>query len=217
MKNFILGIWWLIKRTPGTYFVLALLSLLIINKDILQNGITTRQINNLIPASYDVLFKIKNQSFSKNEQLLKRYTRYYKDIAEFQPQMADAHSMLGYCYYYQGNDAKALISYEKAYTLKPEVFWFSYNLGLIHLQNKNFKDAVFYFKQALSSDPNQTLLFVKSSRMIYGDILKKSNKDTAYLISQLNRGRTNLLELIKTLQDNQSPDQLINKFNVQMF
>lgn len=102
---------------------------------------------------------------------LEKYIHFYKTTARYFPQAADSWGMLGYCYYLGGKKDLAKESFEKAFALKPKHFWFSYNLGVLYFQEKQYSKAGEYLQQATAASFEDALEFIQSSKIVYRLIL----------------------------------------------
>ena len=146
-------------------FVLYLLSFFLFNAIVDKNKIHLRILNNLLSTiDYLVEFSSGEEPFDRETFL--GYVDYYKQILKYMPRRADALGLLGYCYYYLGEKSRAIDFFQEAIDQEPGFFWFHYNLGLIYFQDGLYEKAQDSFKRALSCDPEKTLKFVYSSRIL---------------------------------------------------
>lgn len=175
-QNGIKSLKFLCSRAVFAYAVMYLLSNAVIDFDKIKFGIGLRQLNFMMPPSYDVLLEIEKSHSVNDKQKLIPYFEFYDKVVELMPQRADAYGMLGFCYYYWGDFSSAIQAYEKAQSIFPKHFWFYYNLGAIYYNLKNYTKAYENFKKASEVDLDMSYTFVLTSREIYLPILKSFEK-----------------------------------------
>jgi tetratricopeptide (TPR) repeat protein len=134
-----------------------------------QAKVTT--LNHFMPSSFDYLLAVEKDPGAVNRIELEKYELYYQKVARYQPALAEAHALLGFCQYHLGKKKKAVMSFEKAVELNPQIFWFSYNLAATSFQEGDYLQAVQSLKTALATKP-QVLLFFMSRSKIYQDLLR---------------------------------------------
>ena len=115
------------------------------------------------PASFSDLAQYVRNPGLADRGNLEVYKIYYEKAAEFFPQMAEVHGMLGFIYYHLGDSDKALNSYRNALRLNPYFFWFHYNLGLLYFQNGQYDKAAILFAQALKTNQGLNLKIIYNS------------------------------------------------------
>ena len=160
---------WLGSRILTLYLLIFFLLGLLIDYDI----IVARALNELQPDSFSILIQLSQNKKDISRSDLDRYIYYYRKIAENLTLRDDAYALLGFCYFHQGKDAKAVEAYTKAAQINPYLFWHNYNLGLIYFKSKKYKEAVTYFKKAKETDLEYNLDYLLSSR-IFIPILSES-------------------------------------------
>ncbi len=96
---------------------------------------------------------------------IKEFQRYYRKVSQFMPFLPEAHAMAGFCYFYDGEIAKAQRAYQVAVDVYPKVFNFHYNLGLIALKRNDFPAALEYFKKSVAVAPIENIQFILVSRI----------------------------------------------------
>jgi len=152
------------------YLGIFLLSRLMIDDNKVKEGVMVRTLNRLMP-SYAYLVDIEENREKPDRAKLKKYLDYYEEIVEYYPNMADAHGLLGFCYYHSGEHQKAISSYEKAIEINSRFFWFHYNLGVIHFKNSRYAMAAEALENAAATNLEHALVFIRMSEMIYQPIL----------------------------------------------
>ena len=90
---------------------------------------------------------------------------YYLKVAEFFPTMAEAHGILGICYFYTGEKEKAVEALKRAIDLNPTFFWFQYNLGIVFMSQNELLAASKMFENALKLPPQPTLQTISTSKL----------------------------------------------------
>ena len=156
---------WIFTRSFVLYLVLFAFSFTLIDYGAIKKRIMIRTLNHNIPLdgfSYLIRLGEGQDDVPLDEAALKSYVRYYERVVQYMPHLDDAHGMLGFCYFYLGQPAKALKEYEKAGVLNPHFFFFQYNLGAIHFLNEDYATAAKYFENARQKKAEVTLLVIKN-------------------------------------------------------
>lgn len=140
---------------------------------------------------------------------LDEYVRYYRKIVEVLPEQADAWGLCGYGAYRQGDVQAAAQAYQRAMALRPDFFWYSYNLGVMAFARGEFSLAETYFEKALRTTPRGTLEGIVGSPRVYLPLVLLQSPDDAqgFLARQLRDGyqqAARLLALSKFLEQNPS-------------
>ncbi len=124
---------------------------------------------------------------------------YYQQLSEAMPWMAESYTLLGFCYYKQGDRAKAFDSFQKSFYLNPTYFYNNVSLSLMYLEAHQITQAVKLMQITLAEDPKQTLQFIATSK-IYQDIL---GANPSYnVIASLQQDYAALAETLKRLESN---------------
>lgn len=184
----------LFTRAIFAYAVMYLLSNAVIDFDKIKFGLGLRQLNFMMPSSFNVLLEIEKSHSVDDTQKLIPYFEFYSKVIELMPQRADAQGMLGFCYYYWGDFPSAVDAYEKAQRMFPQHFWFYYNLGAIYYNLKDYKKAYENFKKASEVDLDMSYTFILTSREIYMPIFKSFEKPEV-------EAQNRLLEAVRFNQD----------------
>ncbi len=98
---------------------------------------------------------------------IEEFGRYYYKVSEFMPLLAEAHAMVGFCYFYDGKITEAQRAYQRAVDVYPKVFNFHYNLGLIALKRNDLPAALAYFKKSVAVAPLENIQFIIVSRIYH--------------------------------------------------
>ncbi|OGX27602.1 MAG: hypothetical protein A2787_02630 [Omnitrophica WOR_2 bacterium RIFCSPHIGHO2_01_FULL_48_9] len=153
-------------------------------------------LNMMMPASYEGLMQFVQSDRKSGSGALTPYADYYARVVEYIPQRADGYAMLGFCYYYEGQGAKAAVLYQKAIQLNPDFFWAFYNLGVIYFNQGEYAKANMLFKKALSLKPEATFKFIFSSK-IYQDILRMTALSPGIIERNFKAGYANCYKLLQ--------------------
>ncbi len=142
-----------------------------------------QSLNFYMPHTYDDLYRNMVQGGAVDDS----YPAYFKLVAQYQPQLAEGHALLGYCLYRSGHMEEAIASYEKAIALNPHYFWSWYDLGLIYYQLGDFDKAAVFLQQALKAPPEATLQALTASKL-YSDILTSTAFSAFNAVDHLRQG-----------------------------
>ncbi|MCB9771482.1 MAG: tetratricopeptide repeat protein [Candidatus Omnitrophica bacterium] len=115
--------------------------------------------------SYDYLIKFDHDRRTFDLKKMQEFERYYRKVVEFMPLLPEAHAMLGFCYFYNGESVKAAKAYESAIRLYPKVFNFHYNLGIIALKKDDYVKVLTHFKNSIEIPPLENISFIVATRM----------------------------------------------------
>ncbi len=160
---------WFFRRSIVLYAVVFLLLIPVFNHGRALDIAKRRALNRVIPLMGQ-LVEFINRGGGLTQKELREYLAYYKTVDAYIPGRDDAKAMMGFCYYYMGNDKKALSAYKRSVDLNPYFFWSHYNLGVIHLQNRHYGQAAEFFRKAIAIKPQVTLKIISSSKL-YREIL----------------------------------------------
>lgn len=197
--------------------VLYLIAFALLYAVVDQNKMRMRILSHrMIPLEY-LLSLTEGQETPRREKL-EEYVDYYQTVVDYVPHLAEGYGLLGLCYYYLGEEERARDLLERAVQLNPQYFWFHYNLGVMHYQNKDFSGAAESFKKALAVRPQWSVYLIYSSRLLshirdeqgVKVVLDPSDQETAQRIRQnLRDGYTKARELLvvsqQALQSNIHP------------
>jgi len=175
-------------RIPVLYLMMFLMANALTNQEAMEYGEMVRTLNAVMPSSYEGLLEISQKMEKVDQQPLKEYFQYYKEIVRFHPDMAEGYGMLGFCYYHLGDHQNAISSYEKAIELHPDFFWYYYNLGIIHFKEGAYEKAIEMFKKGMDTPPESALHFIFNSKLIYMPIVKVYLERGVSAVEQLKAG-----------------------------
>ena len=89
---------------------------------------------------------------SVDERQLRMAVRYYKMVAEIQPDSGEPEAMIAYCYARLGEDALAVTYDDRALAKRPDHFWCEYNRGMLHARMTELEEARASFAQVVGRD-----------------------------------------------------------------
>lgn len=156
---------WILSRTFILYVALFALSLPLIDYKTLNERIMIRTLNHNIPLEgFGYLLRLGEGTgqVAVEQKRLEGYVRYYEKVVKYVPNLADAHGMLAFSYFYLDQGAKAQRELEKAGVLNPHFFYFQYNLGVIHFLNEDYAKAAKYFATAREKKAELAVLAIKN-------------------------------------------------------
>lgn len=162
-------------------------------KDYAQNA-KKDLLNKSMPQSFDYLIKLDEKTELPVRYKLQEFASYYENVTLFAPS-ADAFGLLGYCYHYLGFQEKSMEAYRKAIQMKPNFFWFYYNLGILSYKNGSYQNAALLFQKALETKTKDNINLVFSSR-IYYPLLSAEGINYSKLQQRLVDGRRKSYELV---------------------
>lgn len=156
----------LVTLVLGLFFIIQIVGLQSEYRDA-----RIKALDALSPDAFNALVIAVDRGQPLEHKMLTAYLRYFRDVARFSPQRADAVGMQGFCYYHLGQYDRAAESYTKAAGLVPSFFGFRYNLALIHFKTGQYAKATDELNAMLSADPKISLAYIFSSSKIYGMIM----------------------------------------------
>lgn len=151
-------------------------------------------LNFFMPRSFGVLVEATQQGSYFFKDKIFRHKNYYEKLVQYMPYRSEAQGLLGFCFYYLGQETKAIEAYQKAIELNPHFFWFYYNLGVIYSKSDQHALAMEYFQKAAQTKPQVALAFIRSSKMIYIPIIGGQFSNFGPVIEQLKKGYKNVYQ-----------------------
>ncbi len=152
------------SRTFFLYFAAGLVFLSCVNIERAWSHVVTTTLSRYMP-SHDYLISFR---YDRNKFDLKKtqeFERYYRKVTQFMPFLAEAHGLLGFCYFYNGQIIKAEKAYQAAAHAYAKVFNFHYNLAIISLRNKDHLKALEHFKKSVDVSPVENIQYIVNARM----------------------------------------------------
>jgi len=185
---------WVIKRNFLIYVIIFLSARLVIDFDRVERKVKAKQLNELMPA-FDYLIDFEEQKLAPDKKKFEEFAAYYERVDELMPDHSEINGLLGYSYYYLGEQAKAIERYEKAIQLNPRYFWFYFNLATIHFKSGHYEKTVELLSRAIEEHPVLTLKLTVSSKEHKRIILGIKNVEKA-LTQRTERGYTKAYVLL---------------------
>ncbi len=139
-----------------------------------QHAVLTT-LNYFMPDSYRYLYEIEKDSRRIQGIKLEEYSRYYQKLARHKPQLSEGHELSGFCYFYSGDNLRAIVSFRRALELNPNIYWYHANLGIVLFKSGDYRQAIEALRQALKAKPAEAIAFLVRSKT-YRDVLA----DAAY-------------------------------------
>lgn len=214
------GLTYLGTRTVTFYLILYVISNLLIDYDRIRFGLKIRILNQSMPVSFQYLIELAEGQRKAGAEELMKYIRFYERVVVFFPDRADAFGLLGFCYYHLGLKDKALAAFFKAHQLKPNFFWYPYNLGILHMELKNIQQAAKYWQMALSADFQETLNFMNGSKVIYRSLFMHDPDYNRILPVRLRNAYQRCqqwVEIVKKIQKKESVLLATDDLRLQIF
>lgn len=124
------------------------------------------------PASFAPLLLSQSNPEKVDAREIVKYLVYYRWVAAYNPKIPEAYGLQGYCSFRLKRYFRAIDFYKEAAALKPEFFWYNYNLGVIYFkQGRNYL-ALDYLHRAVSGNASDTFEHIMASKEIYLPILQ---------------------------------------------
>jgi tetratricopeptide (TPR) repeat protein len=125
-----------------------------------------KALNELRPDALNDLLIVEGKQ-RPDDRRFKAYLRYFRSVAALVPERADAVAMQGFCHFHLGDRERAAAAYEQAVLMAPSFSGFRYNLAVIYFKAGQYSKVMEQLQLAMASDPQESLLYVLSSK-IYG-------------------------------------------------
>lgn len=198
---FILGFW--VKNEFNKYLKI-------------EDKIEAKIFNNLMPRSYDEFAAAVKSNIQIDPRVLDSHIAYYEKIIERFPFLRQTYSMLGYCYYQQGNLPKATALYSQVYQQMPNNIISNYNLGALLYKQGMYQPALKVLENSLIADPKETFVFVKTSQIIYPPLLKEMGGDNInkYITDSIMTAYLRSIRLIALISVENNDYESVNKISM---
>lgn len=96
---------------------------------------------------------------------------YHEQLINAMPWLSEAYTVLGFCYYKQGDRAKAFDMFQKSYVINPEFFYNNMALIALLIEAKQFDQANQIINRTLTQNPRISLELMAASK-VYQDIFR---------------------------------------------
>jgi len=181
----------------------------------------TMTLNGLLPKSFNYLLAFAEKKEDFDAARFQEYFEYYRKVAEYMPQRADAYAMLGYCYYHMNRPVEAIVAFQKAADLNPQFSGFHYNLGVIYYKLGGYGQAIESLKKMTGLNPVADVAYIQSSREIYGPFLTGRANSRDYLVEEIREryqeGRVLLVQCHLRLQQGRPKPGADDKVSLRIF
>lgn len=145
MANMLIG---LLKRVLIVYVLIFLVFYFGMDRD----RAIKKSVNHIRPANFSYLINLSNAAVDFDNKEFRPFYSYYGRMVRLLPEISSAHGMFGLCLYYNGEEQKAKRAYKEAININSYYFWFYYNLGVIHFNLGEYKEAIEVLETALKKD-----------------------------------------------------------------
>ncbi len=134
------------------------------------NDTAIKRLNMSMPSPDMYRSLLRTEADTNTALQLEGLIAYYQQIIQAMPQMADGYSLLGFCYYRQGDKEKAFDMFQKAFYINPAYLYNGVNLSLMFLEANRFEEAIKIVSVTLEQDPRKSMQTIAASK-VYQDIL----------------------------------------------
>jgi tetratricopeptide (TPR) repeat protein len=125
--------------------------------------VTTTLSRYMPPYDYLIAFHYDRKKFDLKKT--QEFERYYRKVSQFMPFLAEAHGLLGFCYFYDGQISKSEKAYQAATRAYAKVFNFHYNLAIISLGKNDHRKALEHFKNSVDVSPIENIQYIVNARV----------------------------------------------------
>ncbi|MCB9757555.1 MAG: hypothetical protein H6753_03915 [Candidatus Omnitrophica bacterium] len=125
--------------------------------------VTTTLSRYMPPHDYLIAFDHDRKKFDLKKT--QEFERYYRKVSQFMPFLSEAHGLLGFCYFYDGQIGKAEKAYQAATRAYFKIFNFHYNLAVISLRKNDHRKALEHFRNSVDVSPIENIQYIVNARM----------------------------------------------------
>lgn len=154
----------LASRAFFLYCALGIVFLSCVDIERAWSHVVTTTLSRYMP-SHDYLISFHHDRKKFDLEKTQEFERYYRKVSQFMPFLAEAHGLLGFCYFYDGQIVKAEQAYQAAARAYAKVFNFHYNLAMISLHNKDQRRAMEHLTNSVAVSPVENIQYIISARM----------------------------------------------------
>ena len=187
---------WLGRRAICFYLAVFLLSALFINYQKIKFDTQLRFLNQMMPSTFTYLVEVTEKQGTIGQKELIIYRNFYEEMIKNFPDTTEAYPLLGFCYYYEGKEKKAIDSFQRSMHFEPEFFWNYYNLGVIYYNKGQYKEVIDYLKKGTALNPQKSLELIRNSKVIYRSIRTDDLIDDGQLLLRLKMGYQDAYRLL---------------------
>jgi tetratricopeptide (TPR) repeat protein len=175
---------------------------------------------NLKPQPIEYLWQVNNGQAPIETNKIRCYADLYEHMLQVFPDLWEAYSVLGYCYHYLGNDAKAIEYLKTAIAHEPLYAWNYYNLATIYLNEGRYDEALAVYEELQTTIPKDTLRIIFNSQWVYLPLVEVGGKDALALSAQhlkrFYRGSFAIMELLQQRENNKGVDEMLKKIKMEL-
>lgn len=154
----------LFSRTFVLYCALGIVFFSCVDIERAWSHVVTTTLSRYMP-SHEYLIDFHHDRKKFDLKKTQEFQRYYRKVTQFMPFLAEAHGLLGFCYFYDGQISKSEKSYQAAAHAYNKVFNFHYNLAIISLRKKDHLQALEHFKKSVDVSPVENIQYIVNARM----------------------------------------------------
>ena len=168
---------------------------------------------------WDLTFLADNPVVDKNK--IRCYLDYYEELLKLFPCLWEDYGVLGYCYFYLGEQDKAIEFLKRGITLSPHCFVNYYNLAMIYIQQSHYHQAADLLHRGLNEPAVKTLTFLTNSQMVYLPLVEAHLKSESGLLAQhiyqIYQSAFFMEEKLNQIDGNDVLKQLVNKIASRLY
>ena len=175
LSAFLRPLQWLTSRIAVIYIVLFVLILTCVDIHTVEKRNKIRHLNGISP-DFTQMNNFLTHQVPKPAMNWVPYKNYFELVLRYMPQDAIAQELLGYVYYYMGQENKAIALLKSASNFSDNLFWPNYNLGVIYYKKGMYEQSFDYMSKAIAANPQGTVGYMYSSVMYRQIFFRYSSK-----------------------------------------
>ena len=165
----------LLSRVGIIYVLLFIFLIFCVDLKKIDERVKIRRLNGMRPEFAQMI------DFAKHYQPAQTvdwtpYKDYFERLLSYLPNNSTAEklhiedyfiakTLLGYIYFYTGQEKKAISYFGASEDFNRHFFWSNYNLGVIYYKKGMYAKALKHLNQALETDPEMTIKFMNNSTL----------------------------------------------------
>ncbi|MDE2027721.1 MAG: hypothetical protein KGK03_07610 [Candidatus Omnitrophica bacterium] len=178
-------------------------------------------VGRLMPSSMDYFWKLNIGHAPIDKPKIRYYADFYENMLKAYPALTDAYGILGCCYHYLGDDAKASDYLDKAIFYDPLYSWNYYNLAVLDIRRSRYQEAADLLQRMLHLDPTKSLERLYASQYVYDALLKAGGKGMVpATVEHLKTSYMAAMELVRLINQSASDKQalaVIKKMDLELY
>jgi len=178
-------------------------------------------LNYLKPHLMDYFWELNIHNAPMNKSRVRYYADYYEHLLQVFPCLWDTYGILGYCYHFLGDDAKAIDYLKKAILYDPLYTWNYYNLAAIYISQTRYQDALHLIQRLQQLDPQKSLQRAFESQFVYAPLLDAGGKDSVYEAAKHLKSSyilsLDLVQLLNQIPYNRQAEGIIKKTDLNLY